>query len=72
MAQNPLYNVLGGNAQQNRLNGLARQIEALKRQFGGDPREQIQRMLNSGQITQVQYDNAVRMANQLSQMLGRK
>lgn len=62
MAQNPLYNILGGNPKQNRLNGLARQIEALKRQFGGDPKEQIQRMLNSGDIRE--------MAMSLGEMMG--
>ena len=71
MAQNPLYNLLGGNVPQNGLNGLLGRLDAFKRQFNGNPREQIQKMLNSGQITQAQYDNAVKMANQLAQMLKR-
>lgn len=71
MAQNPLYNLLGGNMPPTPLNGLLGRLDAFKRQFNGDPREQIQRMLNSGQITQAQYDNAVKMANQLAQMLKR-
>ena len=37
--------------------------------FKGDPQQQVQQMLNSGQITQQQYDNAVRMAQQIQQML---
>lgn len=37
--------------------------------FNGDPRMQIQQMLNSGQITQSQYNQAVQMAQQLQQML---
>lgn len=37
--------------------------------FRGDPRQQIQQMLNSGQISQTQYNNAVQMAQQLAQML---
>ena len=71
MAQNPLYNLLGGNMPQGGLNGLLGRLEAFKRQFNGDPREQIQKMLNSGQITQAQYDNAVKMANQIMQTLKR-
>ena len=36
-----------------------------KQMVTGDPRAQIQQMLNSGRITQAQYDNAVQQANQL-------
>ena len=36
---------------------------------GGDPNQMIQQMLNSGRVTQAQYDNAVKMAQQISQML---
>lgn len=37
--------------------------------FKGDPRQQIQQMLNSGQITQQQYNNAVQIAQQIQSML---
>lgn len=40
-----------------------------RQNFRGDARSQIQQMMNSGQISQEQYNNAVRMAQQLQQML---
>lgn len=40
-----------------------------RQSFKGDPRMQIQQMLNSGQISQQQYNNAVQVAQQLQQML---
>lgn len=40
-----------------------------RQSFKGDPRQQIQQMLNSGQVTQEQYNNAVQMAQQLQRML---
>lgn len=40
-----------------------------RQNFQGDPRAQIQQMLNSGQISQAQYNQAVQMAQQLQQML---
>ena len=40
-----------------------------KQSFNGDPRQQIQQMLNSGQISQQQYNNAVQVAQQIQQML---
>ena len=35
---------------------------------GGDPNQMIQQMLNSGRVTQAQYDNAVKMAQQIQKM----
>ena len=43
------------------------QLNQLKSR-GGDPNQMIQQMLNSGRVTQTQYDNAVKMAQQISQM----
>jgi hypothetical protein len=40
-----------------------------RQNFNGDPRAQIQQMLNSGQISQTQYDQAVRVAQQIQGML---
>ena len=40
-----------------------------RQNFSGDPRMQIQQMLNSGRISQADYDRAVKMAQQLQQML---
>jgi vancomycin permeability regulator SanA len=39
--------------------------------FQGDPRQQVQQLLNSGKVSQSQYNNAVQMANQLQRMLGK-
>ena len=44
------------------------QLNQLKSR-GGDPNQMIQQMLNSGRVTQAQYDNAVKMAQQIQQML---
>lgn len=44
------------------------QLNQLKSR-GGDPNQMIQQMMNSGRVTQAQYDNAVKMAQQIQQML---
>lgn len=44
------------------------QLNKLKAK-GGDPNQIIQQMLNSGKITQVQYNMAVQRAQQIMQML---
>lgn len=48
---------------------MVQQFLRFKQNFRGDARAQIQQLMNSGQISQSQYDQAVQMANQLSQML---
>ena len=45
-------------------------FQQFKQNFKGNPQEQVQQMLQSGKITQQQYDAAVQMANQLKQMFG--
>ena len=68
---NPFYGVLGGqNALPGNMNNLINRFKQFKRTFSGDPRQQIQQMLNSGQITQEQYNNAAQMATQLQRVLG--
>ncbi|ENZ64774.1 hypothetical protein HMPREF1083_02317 [[Clostridium] clostridioforme 90A6] len=40
-----------------------------KKNFRGNPQEEVQKMLQSGQITQQQLDQAQQMARQFQQML---
>ena len=51
-------------------NGFMRSLADLKSK-GGDPNQMIQQMLNSGRITQAQYNSAVRRAQQIMSMLGK-
>ena len=58
---NPLYQQFGMN------NNFLGQLNALKAK-GGDPNQMIQEMLNSGKVTQAQYNSAVQRANQIMSM----
>ena len=51
---------------------LMQQFMQFKNSFKGNPQEQIQQMLNSGKITQDQYNNAVKQAQELQKMFGNK
>lgn len=59
-----LFNSLGGFDQ----SGLIKSLNELKSQVS-DPNKVIQQMLNSGRITQAQYNAAVNRANQIMRML---
>lgn len=63
---NPLFQMIG---QQTPMNGLIQQFQQFRQMFQGDPRQQVQQMLNSGKVTQQQYNQAVQIANQLQKML---
>ncbi len=69
---NPLYQMLsGGVSQNNRMSQFMSEFERFKRSFSGDPRAEVQRLLNSGQMTQEQYNKLAEMAKQLSSMMPR-
>lgn len=38
--------------------------------ISGDPQQQVQQLLNSGKVSQDQYNRAVQVANQLRKMMG--
>lgn len=61
---NPMFQRFGNFNQ----NNFIQSLNQLKSQ-GGDPNAMIQSMLNSGKITQAQYNMAVQKAQQIQQML---
>lgn len=64
---NPLYNSM--NSVPNNMNGFFQRLNQLKQTFKGDPRQQIQNMLNSGQVSQADYNRAVQMAQNIQKMM---
>ena len=54
----------------NNIAGFMQNLNNLKRTFNGDPNKYIQQMLNSGKVTQEQYNQAVQRAAQIKKMLG--
>jgi len=65
---NPLFNMMGGNGQQF---PFMQQLKQFQSSFQGDARAQVQQLLNSGKVSQAQYDQAVKMANQIQNMMGK-
>ncbi len=59
---NPLYDLMG-------MPPIVKQFMEFKQNFTGDAQAQVQQMLNSGRITQAQYNDAVQKAQALQQML---
>ena len=66
---NDLYKSLGGNAPAANQNVIAR-FNQFRQSFQGDPKQAVQNLLNSGRISQEQYNQAVQIANSLKGILG--
>ena len=64
---NPLYNQMGQNG--SNFNTFFQRLNQLKQTVKGNPMDQIQQMLNSGKVTQAQYDQAVRKAQEIMKMM---
>lgn len=61
---NPIFNALGGNMMPG--NNIVTQFQQFKQQMQGrNPQEEINKMLQSGAITQQQLNQAQQMAQQM-------
>ena len=59
---NPLYTQMNQN-------NMISQFNQFRNSFRGNPQQKVQELLNSGKISQAQYNRAVQMANQFSGLL---
>lgn len=59
---NVLYQTMNKNAN---MGNLGQRIAELKKIYSGNPMDYVQKMLNSGQISQAQYDRAVSQAQEI-------
>ena len=62
---NPLFNILGGK-NNNGPGNMLQQFQHFKKQMQGvNPQEEVQKLLQSGKISQAQLDKAQQMAQQM-------
>ena len=67
---NPLFNALGGGmAQGNGPMQMMQQFMQFKQNFKGDPKAEVEKMLQSGKISQQQLNQVQQMAGQFQHML---
>lgn len=64
---NPLFQML--NSPNNNVMQLLQQFQQFRQNFKGNPQEMVQQLLNSGRISQQQYNSAMQMAQQLQHLL---
>jgi hypothetical protein len=64
---NPLFNGMG---QMNPLTNIIQQAQELKRNFTGNPRDEVQKLLNSGKMSQQEFNYYSQIAQQVIQAMG--
>lgn len=71
MMANPIFNLLGGNTGGNfpPFMRMMQQFQQFRANFQGDPKAEVQKLLQSGKLTQEQLNQLQAMATQLQKML---
>lgn len=66
---NQIFNAMMQSTPMGNVQNLLNQYRQFRNSFQGDPQQKVQEMLNSGQITQAQVDQARNMATQFKGIL---
>ena len=67
---NSLFNQFG--KQNNPFEQLAQQAREFQKQFKGNPRQEVERLLQTGQMSQSQFNQYSQIAQQVAQFMGNK
>ena len=62
---NDLFNQYGRKNNQFDFSQISAQVKQLQKQINGDPRQIVQNLLSSGQMTQAQFNQFAELANQI-------
>ena len=70
---NPLFNALGGGQMpgaMGQFQNMVRQFQQFKQSFKGDPKAEVEKLVQSGKISQQQLNQLQQVASQFQQLLG--
>lgn len=68
---NSLFTQFGNQPPNNGLMQIMAQAQELQKTFNGNPKEEVERLLNSGQMSQYQFNKFAQMANKIRGMMPR-
>jgi len=72
---NPLFNLLNGqmqmpiNSPMGNAMAMLKQFQQFKNSFHGDPKAEVMKLLNNGQMSQAQFNQYQQMAQQLLSLI---
>lgn len=62
---NNLYDIYGKQNNNSGYNNIINEINNFKKSFHGNPKDEVQRLLNSGQMSQADFNRYRQTANQI-------
>lgn len=68
---NPLYSAYGRTGMSNAAQ-IIQAAQAFKQQFKGNPQQKVQELLNSGQMSQAQFNDLAQQAQEILRFMGGK
>lgn len=71
---NPIFDALGGgmmNGPMSNFGVMLQSFQQFSSAFKGDPKQTVQNLLNSGRMSQSQYNQLQQMARQFQGMMGK-
>lgn len=66
---NPIYSRLKGNQPQGGIDQMLQKFSEFKMGFTGDPKEKVQELLNSGQMSQERFNELSEIASRLQRFV---
>ena len=66
---NPLFQMMMQNGANNGFAAMLQRFQQFKNGFNGNAEQTVRQMLQSGRISQEQYNNAVKVAQQFRNMM---
>ena len=68
---NPLFNALGGQMPGiGQFQNMMQKFRQFQQSFHGDPKAEVEKLVQSGQISQEQLNRLQQMASQFQQLMG--
>lgn len=67
---NPLYNQYNQPINDGGLSQIIEQAKQMRKTFNGNPQQVVQNLLNSGRMSQSQFNQLSQIANQVVQAMG--
>lgn len=70
---NPLFNALGGEqmpGMMGQFQSMVQQFQQFRQSFQGDPKAEVEKLVQSGRISQQQLNQLQQAATQFQQLLG--
>lgn len=61
---NPIYDMMNANNDGGIMN-FVKEVQDFQKTFNGDPKAEVQNLMNSGQLSQTEFDQYAKIANQV-------